>query len=174
MRRRKEISLRSVDSYLLGIYGNDITLLRNLHQHELFDEPGSLADWISGTEPLNELAGHLNDHIRVDSIGSAVESAARLGFKATRDGSPLRFFLRVGGPKGASVGVVGSGDESYVAIVVRVPGDWDYLGGVLQAKAIGSPWVDNLRTHYEQFERDAHTMMSSEVPLPDPGNQPLV
>lgn len=135
-----------------------------LHRHELFDEPGSLIEFITEADApedfKDELQEHLNDHIRTHPINQAVSAAAWLGLRATRDGALLKFFLRVGSPVGAKVGVVPAAEE-FVAVVIEVPEDWPWLPpvpggpGTASAKIIIGGSVEDLVRTYELFDRNA-------------------
>ena len=135
-----------------------------LHRHELFDEPGALIEFITASDApagfKDELQEHLNDHIRTHPINQAISAAAWLGLRATRDGSPLSFFLRVGVPIGATVGVVPAA-KPFVAVVVEVPEDWPWLPpvpggpGTASAKIVINQDTEDLIRNYEVYDRNA-------------------
>ena len=114
-----------------------------LHRQAYFDDADAMRHWLGGS--MREMASHLNEHLREHTLFPAIASSAWLALRATRDGSEVRWYLRVlDGGFAARVGRMGE----TVAVIIDAPQDW------VGAKAM-PPAPGSIQDRLEDYLRDA-------------------
>ena len=144
---------------------------RTLHLHEMFDNNEAFAAFMSDRGDTGGYTEHVNNHLRTDSIGPVVSAACRLAFQATADGSPVKFFLKVGEERSARLARIDEADESILAVIFEVPADeWSTW---VQAKyLLSTTSSQSLESQLDDFEGNALYIRAGAGPLTGPGVDP--